>query len=71
MVSEQQLLEKWRNLPTSQQEQVIEFLELLESQKTENSHAVPTIEIWSPYEGTEAAQVLLKLLENDPGEELA
>lgn len=68
MLSEQQLLEKWRKLPTPQQEQVIEFLELLEGQKTDS---IPTIEIWSPYEGTAAAQVLLKLLENDPGEEFA
>lgn len=71
MLSEQQLVEKWRKLPTPQQQQVIQFLELLESQKVGSDLPLPTIEIWSPYDSTAAAQDLLKLLENDPGEELA
>jgi hypothetical protein len=67
MLSEQQLVEKWRKLPTPQQQQLIQFLELLENQ--DHDRKLPTIEIWSPYDSTAAAQDLLKLLENDPGEE--
>lgn len=69
MLSEQQLVEKWRKLPTLQQQKVIQFLELLENQ--ESDRTLPTIEIWSPYDSTAAAQDLLKLVETKPREEPA
>lgn len=71
MISEQQLVEKWRKLTPSKQQQVVHFVELLESQAVEETRStvpLPTIEIWSPYNSTAAAQDLLKLLETDPGE---
>jgi hypothetical protein len=71
MLSEQQFVEKWRKLPAPQQQQVINFVELLESQKLETSSKLPIIEIWSPYESHAAAQDLLKLLKNDRGEDFA
>jgi hypothetical protein len=74
MISEQQLMEKWRNLAPPKQQQVINFVELLASQHLQDSESavpLPMIEIWSPYESNAAAQDLLKLLENDPGEDLA
>lgn len=70
-MSEQQLVEKWRKLPAPQQQQVINFVEILESQKPEANDTLPIIEIWSPYESHAAAQDLLKLLKNDPGEDFA
>jgi hypothetical protein len=73
MISEQQLVEKWRKLPPTQQQQVLQFVELLEAENSElnaiDSKRLPTIEIWSPYESYAAAHDLLKLLESDPGEE--
>ncbi|KAM3112561.1 hypothetical protein ACJ2PR_20445 [Phormidesmis sp. 146-33] len=68
MLSEQQLIEKWRKLPAPQQQQVSNFVELLESQEPEINNTLPIIEIWSPYESYAAAQDLLTLLKNDPGE---
>jgi choline kinase len=74
MISEQQFVEKWRNLTPAKQQQVIHFVERLELQNSEeNVESVPdlpTIEIWSPYDSHAAAQDLLKLLEDDPGEDL-
>ena len=70
-MSKQQLVEKWRKLPVHQQQQVINFVKLLESQKPEADGALPIIEIWSPYESHAAAQDLLKLLKNDSGEAAA
>lgn len=73
MISEQQFVEKWRNLPPDKQQQVINFVDRLESQKIEageqNNPTLPIIEIWSPYDSHAAAQDLMKLLEEDPGEE--
>ncbi|MCY7273287.1 MAG: hypothetical protein LH702_05950 [Phormidesmis sp. CAN_BIN44] len=75
MLSEQQLMEKWRKLTPSKQQQVIHFVELLESRTSNDpegtAQTLPTIEIWSPYESNAAAQDLLKLLETDPGEDCA
>lgn len=71
MLSEQQLIEKWRKLAVPQQQQVINFLDLLESQEPKTNNTLPIIEIWSPYESHAAAQDLLTLLKNDPGEDFA
>ncbi|MBE9013273.1 hypothetical protein IQ250_24045 [Pseudanabaenaceae cyanobacterium LEGE 13415] len=73
MSSEQQLVEKWRSLSPEKQQQVINFVDRLESQtqnESEPTHStLPIVEIWSPYDSHAAAQDLLKLLEDDPGEE--
>lgn len=64
---------KWRTLTPANQQQVLNFVELLASQapKVEGAIAqdLPTIEIWSPYGSDAAAQDLLKLLAADPGED--
>lgn len=68
-------MEKWHKLPLAQQQQVIHFVELLETQTLErvgaDSPDIPTIEIWSPYDSYTAAQDLLQLLATDPGEDCA
>ncbi len=75
MISEMQLMEKWRKLTPEKQQQVIHFIELLESpmpttsgetdvlRTTEQIPAIlPMLEIWSPYDSNAAAQDLLRLL---------
>jgi hypothetical protein len=73
MISEQQLVEKWRNLTPDKQQQVINFVDCLEARTSEADNAthptLPALEIWSPYDSHAAAQDLLKLLKDDPGEE--
>ncbi len=75
MISEQKLIEKWRKLPPVKQQQIVDFVERLESQKldanVQTDQTIPTIEIWSPYESNAAAQDLMKLIEADPGEDCA
>ena len=69
MISEQQLVEKWRNLSPTEQQQVINFVEHLERQNSEDGvSSLPTIEIWSPFDSQATAQDLLKLLEADSSE---
>jgi choline kinase len=64
VISEQQFVEKWRNLTPAKQQQVINFVERLELQNAEENNesgsSLPTIEIWSPYDSHAAAQDLLK-----------
>jgi len=72
MISEQQLVDKWRNLTPVKQQQVMDFVENLESEdphQTPEEIPSPEAEIWSPYGTPAVAQALLKLLEEDPGEE--
>ncbi len=72
--AEQHLVNKWRNLPPTQQQQVLNFIELLESESSEETSAsevIPTIEIWSPFDSFATAQDLQKLFEDNPGEALA
>jgi len=74
MISEQQLVEKWRKLAPAKQQQVWNFVEHLESQAINNQECIaplPTIELWSPCASDAVAQDLLKLLAADPGEDLA
>lgn len=69
--AEQQLMDKWRNLPPAKQQQVLNFVELLESEasdKLPDTVALPTIEIWSPFDSFDTAQDLQKLFDDDPGE---
>ncbi|MGG6269544.1 hypothetical protein ACQ4M3_32980 [Leptolyngbya sp. AN03gr2] len=73
MSSEQQLVDKWRSLTPAKQQRVIDFVEHLESEDSDQANEEMLSsepEIWSPYGTPAVAQALLKLLEEDPGEEL-
>jgi hypothetical protein len=72
MISEQQLVDKWRSLTPAKQQQVLNFVERLKAEDSAQpieKVSSPKVEIWSPYGTPAVAQALLKLLEEDPGEE--
>lgn len=68
--SEQQLVNKWRNLTPAQKQKLLRFIEHLElenSDKLFEGEGLPTIEIWSPFDSYATAQDLDKLFEEEPG----
>ncbi len=72
MTPEQKLVDQWRSLPPAKQEQVLNFVARLKSENYDQrveDVLPPRVEIWSPYGTPAVEQALLKLLEEDPGEE--
>jgi hypothetical protein len=70
MLTEQYLVETWRDLPVTQQQQVINFLDILrfkESNQPMTGLTLPTIEIHSQFDSHEAASDLMQLLESTDG----
>jgi hypothetical protein len=71
-MSEQQLVDRWRSLTPAKQRRVLDFVEHLEveeSDQTTEESSSSEAEIWSPYGTPAVEQALLKLLDEDPGEE--
>jgi hypothetical protein len=69
MLSEEYLVETWRDLPVAQQQQVIDFLEMLRFQQRgqDLKMGLPTIEIHSQFDSHETAKDLMRLLETTDG----
>jgi hypothetical protein len=70
MLTEQYLVETWRDLPVTQQQQVINFLDILrfkESSQPMPALTLPTIEIHSQFDSHEAAKDLMQLLKSTDG----